>query len=81
MSKQDILYVILGATVGSIVTFFAKRLYRKIRSGKWDKWLEKEEKKVLLEALRELIENKGEENEKTKELEGTKRKNNRAKNS
>jgi len=55
MSKKNWLFLVIGSTIGTGVTFFARWVYKKLKKGKLDKWLSKEEKEQLIEAIEEFL--------------------------
>jgi len=55
MKIKDWIILILSTASATAITFFARWLYKKIKSGKWDKWLEKQEKRDILSILEELL--------------------------
>jgi len=48
--------LVIGGAVGTAGIFLAKYFYKKIKKGKFDKFLTPEEKKNLIEAIEEFLE-------------------------
>ena len=56
MSKKDWLWMTIVGAIGAGATFLARWAYRRLKQGKFDKFLTQGEKKNLIEAIEGFLE-------------------------
>jgi len=64
MSWKDYLYAVLAGSIGVASYLFAKWLYKRLKSGRWDWLFDEKEKRDLLEATEKIVREHEEEKEK-----------------
>ena len=66
MGWKDYLYAVLAGSIGVAGYLFAKWLYKRLKSGWWDWWIEKQEKEKLIKDLEEFLRDYEEQKEREK---------------